>query len=58
MKRTFIFLTTMVLATFANAAEPVVEVLVGSQDANPAEKRAHIAGLAIHSAWTSMRPEI
>ena len=41
MKRTFIFLTTMVLATFANADEPVVEVLVGSQDANPGEKGAH-----------------
>lgn len=38
MKRTLISATIMVFTTFAHAAEPIVDVLVGSQDANPVKQ--------------------
>jgi streptogramin lyase len=40
MKRTLIAAALVVLTTLANAAEPVVQVLVGSQAANPGPKPA------------------
>ena len=40
MKKILMAATMMVLATLSNAAEPVVEVLVGPRDANPGDKVA------------------
>ena len=57
MQRTLLIAAIMALTAFANATEPVVQILVGPHDADPG-KMSHLADLAIRLVWTSTQLEI